>query len=254
MQPLVSGEGVALDLPLAGPGSRAAAAVIDLAIQLLALVVAFVVLSVVATGGADPAAVAAVVVTLVVLVFGGYPVLSEWLSGGRTIGKLALGLRVVRDDAGPIAFRHALVRGVCSLVFEKPGILLPVGTAIGLITATSSGSWKRVGDVLAGTVVVQDRHRDLLVAGAGLVPPPPMWAWAAGADLGGLDGELGVLVRSFVGRAAGLRPEARRWVEQELAARVAAVVSPPPPAGAPPEALLVTVLAERRRRALTPFR
>ena len=61
----------------------------------------------------------------VVLVFAGYPILMEWLTRGRTLGKIWLGLRVVRDDGGPIGFRQALVRGLAGLLIEKPGLLVP---------------------------------------------------------------------------------------------------------------------------------
>lgn len=237
-----------LDLPLAGPGSRAIAALVDLAVQLMVLFFATAIVGILA-GSTDSAAAAAVFVTVLVLTLGAYPVLSEWLSGGRTLGKVVMGLRVVRDDAGPIGFRQALVRGVCSLVLEKPGVLIPIGTAAGLLTATASPSWKRIGDLLAGTVVIQDRGGDLLPGSSWLAPPPALWAWCQSADLRGVDDELALLLRSFVGRAHALLPAARADIEWRLARRIAAVVVPPPPGGIPPETLLVTVLAEHRRRA-----
>ena len=58
------------------------------------------------------------------LVFLGYPVAMETLTRGRTLGKMALGLRVVRDDGGPITFRQALVRGLVGLALERPGLFL----------------------------------------------------------------------------------------------------------------------------------
>lgn len=246
MQTLVSGEGVELDLPLAGPGSRAVAAAIDLAVQGFATFVVFVVIGV-AAPNADTAAIAAFTILLVLVVFGGYPVVMEWTTRGRTLGKAAMGLRVVRDDAGPIGFRQAFVRGVCSLVLEKPGMLLPLGTAAGLVTATSSPSWKRIGDLLAGTVVIQDRGAPILPA-TPVAPSAWLWEWATRADLSGIDDDLALALRGFVARAHQYRDAARDAVEADLAARVLAVVSPPPPLSAP-GALLVTVLAERRRRA-----
>lgn len=249
---VVSGEGVALDLPLAGPGSRVVAAAIDLAVQLVAALLAVTVLSLVAPG-ADTAAITAAVILVVVLVFGGYPVVSEWLGRGRTLGKLAMGLRVVRDDAGPIGFRQALVRGICALVLEKPGMLLPLGTAAGLVTATASPTWKRVGDLLAGTVVVQDRPAPLLPA-APVWPHPALVPWVTTVDLGGVDDDLALALRTFVTRAHGYRAAARTAVEAQLQARVLAAVDPPPPPGVPPAVLLTAVLAEHRRRgtAVTP--
>jgi uncharacterized RDD family membrane protein YckC len=104
---LVSGEGVRLALAPAGVGSRVIAAIIDGAIQELALLL-LVLLDIALAGSADAAALGALIVIEVILVLAGYPIVSEWLSRGRTVGKLALGLRVVRDDGGPIGFRHAL--------------------------------------------------------------------------------------------------------------------------------------------------
>ena len=58
-------------------------------------------------------------IVAVVLVVVGYPVALETLLRGRTLGKLALGLRVVRDDGGPVGFRQALVRGLAGVI--EPG-------------------------------------------------------------------------------------------------------------------------------------
>ncbi|MHA3701014.1 RDD family protein [Jatrophihabitans sp. YIM 134969] len=246
MQTLVSGEGVELDLPLAGPGSRVVAGAIDLAVQVIALFVV-VTVTLAAASRADGAALTAFFILVTVAVFGAYPIVAEWLSRGRTLGKLAMGLRVVRDDAGPIGFRQAFVRGVCSLVLEKPGLLVPLGTAAGLVTASSSPSWKRIGDLLAGTVVVQDR-RTVIRPAVPVVPDAYLWPWVTSADLSRIDDDLALALRAFVTRATGYRAPARAAVEADLARRVAAVVSPPPPP-TPPGVLLVTVLAERRRRA-----
>lgn len=248
MQPLVSGEGVRLDLPLAGPGSRGIATVIDLAVQVVALMLASVLVGLASAGG-GPAAAAAVFVTLLVLIFGGYPIVSEWLSRGRTLGKLVMGVRVVRDDAGPIGFRHALVRGLCSLVLEKPGILIPLGTAAGLFTATGSSSWKRIGDLLAGTLVIQDRRPGELTPLPWLSPPAALWAWAQSVDMSALDDAFALTLRRFVQRARTLTPAARAQLENQLANRLLAMLTPRPPVGVPAETLLITVLAERRRRA-----
>jgi uncharacterized RDD family membrane protein YckC len=153
---LVSGEGVALQLPRAGIGSRLVATLIDVVIQVIALVVLILVTAVLA-GGSDTAAAAALIITEAVLVIAGYPILTEWLNHGRTVGKAALGLRVVRDDGGPISFRQALVRGLSSLVLEKPGIAFPITTSIGLLTALFSSRSKRLGDLMAGTFVIYER-------------------------------------------------------------------------------------------------
>ncbi|HSR24524.1 MAG TPA: RDD family protein, partial [Candidatus Eisenbacteria bacterium] len=157
MTDLVTGEAVVLELRLAKLASRALALAIDLMVQLgLLFVVAFVAAGVAA--GADDALAAAIGLVLYVLVIVGYPVAFETLTRGRTLGKLALGLRVVREDGGPIRFRHAFVRGLLAVV----EIWMTFGS-IALITSLASSKGKRVGDYLAGTVVVRER---VPVAGA----------------------------------------------------------------------------------------
>jgi uncharacterized RDD family membrane protein YckC len=249
---VVTGEGVAFALPRAGIGSRTVASVVDLAIQFVALLILLVIDG--GFGGVDSAAMSAVVIVEIVLVLAGYPIVSEWLGRGRTVGKLWLGLRVVRDDGGPIGFRQALVRGLSSLVLEKPGLVVPLlGAAIGMITAACSEREKRVGDMLAGTFVLNERAgtsrrpiaQDYLV-------PYSLQGWAAVLDLSRLDDRLALSVRQFLDRAAGMTPAAQHGLGEELRAAVVALISPPPPPATPTPAVLRAVLAERRRRALVP--
>jgi uncharacterized RDD family membrane protein YckC len=249
MGPLVSGEGVSFDLPRAGVGSRTIAGLIDLSIQCAALIV-IVMADTAIAAAADSAAVGAVAIVEVVAVFGAYPVLMEWLTRGRTIGKLALGLRVVRDDGGPIGFRQALVRGLCSLLLEKPGLFFPLGTAIGMITMAATPSTKRIGDLMAGTFVLAERAgRPSNVAVPTFDVPYPLRPWAMSLDLTRLDDHLALGIRQFVLRAHEMTPAARDQLGADFARRVLAVITPPPPPGTPTPAVLLTVLAERRRRA-----
>ena len=149
---LVTGEAVVLELRLAKLPSRAVAETLDLLVQfggllVISLIGAFTGLS----DSLDGAAAVALGLTLYVGIFVGYPVLFESLSRGRSLGKMAMGLRVVREDGGPIQFRHALVRGLLA-IFE----VYPFGV-IAVITSLLSAKGKRVGDYLAGTVVVRER-------------------------------------------------------------------------------------------------
>lgn len=110
MSELVTGEAVALELRPAKLPSRALAVLIDLAVA-FAVYMAVTMAFAAATASLDDAAVAAVAVATFLLVLVGIPIAVETMSHGRSLGKLACGLRVVRDDGGPIRFRHALVRG-----------------------------------------------------------------------------------------------------------------------------------------------
>jgi uncharacterized RDD family membrane protein YckC len=239
---LVTGEAVELDLRVARLASRFPAAMIDAAIQFTILLV--VILVVAGSGVSFDSAVAITLLMLLfVAVFLGYPVAFETLWRGRTPGKAAMGLRVVRDDGGPIAFRHALLRGLVGVFIDRwPSPFLFVG----VIVCVASEQGKRLGDVAAGTIVVQER---LPTRTPTTIPMPPQLAsWAATLDLSALPGDLALAVREFLGRAAGLNPGAREQLGRQLGAAVASVVTPPPPPGTPGWAYLSAVLAERRRR------
>jgi uncharacterized RDD family membrane protein YckC len=245
---VVSGEGVELALAPAGVGSRVIAATLDALLQAVTLLV-LVLLDVAAAGSADTAGFAAVLIVEVVLVLAGYPIVSEWLTRGRTLGKAALGLRAVRDDGGPIGFRQALVRGLAGLVLEKPGLLAPLSTAAGVVVISSSAREKRIGDMLAGTVVLNERSGPQSVAAPPVWVPPLLQPWALAVDLHRLDDRLALSVRQFVTRAHAMSPEAQFALGADLHARLLAVIAPPPPPGTPTPAFLQAVLAERRRRA-----
>jgi uncharacterized RDD family membrane protein YckC len=166
--PVVTGEAVALDLRTAALPSRVLAGLLDALLQLVLLVVLLGTVEAVA-GSASEAAAAALSLVVVVAVLIAAPALFETLLRGRTPGKAAMGLRVVRDDGGPIGFRHAFVRALAGAFLERPGITLFVA---GVITMLINRRSKRLGDLLAGTVVLQER-----VAARGgavaVMPPPP---------------------------------------------------------------------------------
>ena len=242
MQQLVTGEAVALDLRPAGLPSRILAGMLDAGLQLLLLFgLAAVAGAVGATSSAAADATLSIVVLVLVLI--GYPVAFEAVLRGRTPGKAIMGLRVVRDDGGPIGFRQALVRGLAGAFVERAGITLFVGAILTMLLNSRS---KRIGDLLAGTVVLQERVsvRGGLVAAM----PPPLGQWAATCDLTGLTDELALSVRQFLSRSADFTETAREDLGGRLVRAVLDVVTPAPPTGTPGWAVLSAVLAERRRR------
>src|SRR5699024_5253164 len=172
----VTSEAVEIDLPAASLPVRMASGAIDLAVVVLILGAALWVSPWDWVGG-DLALLQALVIVLLVGSLVAVPVTSETLSHGRTLGKLIFGLRTVREDTGPIGFRHALIRGLTTW-FE---VWLTAGSLALLIAATNEKA-KRLGDFLAGTYVVRERVRLTLPM------PPQMPAelapWALGADLG----------------------------------------------------------------------
>ncbi|HEY0359610.1 MAG TPA: RDD family protein [Mycobacteriales bacterium] len=243
---VVTGEAVELALPVARLGSRSVALAIDIAAQVLLLQVAAI-----GVGGlvtqADAALSGAVVVLVLVGVFLVWPVTFETLSRGRSLGKLAMGLRVVRDDGGPIRFRQALVRNLVGFAFEWPGVFFaPLTWIFGLVTMLFSPRGKRLGDLAAGTIVLHERLPDR--GGHAPVMPPPLASWAQTLDLTRLDDGLALAARQFLSRSGELDAAPREDLGRRLAAEVAAVTAPAPPPGTPGWAYLAAVLAERRRR------
>lgn len=246
MTDVVTGEAVALELRPARLPSRLLAALLDVVAQFLVLALLVLVAGRLQLE-VDAAAEAAISVVVLVTVFLAYPVAVETLWRGRSPGKAALGLRVVRDDGGPIRFRQAFVRGLFGFAVERPGFFLPLlGIFLGVVVQLGSERGKRLGDIVAGTFVLHER-----VPGrtADVVPmPSPLAHWAASLDLSRLPDALALSAWQFLGRAAQLDPAARDDLGSRLATAVAACVSPPPPAGTPGWAYLAAVLAERRRR------
>ncbi len=243
MSQLVTGEAVALDLREAALPSRLLAAFIDGLVQ--GGVFYFLTFVFIAVGAPSAAAGLAIVLVIFVATGLGYPVAMETLWKGKTLGKAAMGLRVVRDDAGPISFRQAFVRGLIGLFVERPGITL---YSAGVICSLVNSRGKRLGDLAAGTIVIQER----VTGGAQqfyAVMPTPLIPWAQTLDLSGLSDDLALSVRSFLARAPQLSDASRADLGGRLAAAVAAVTAPPPPPGTPGWAYLTAILAERRRRA-----
>jgi len=238
---LVTGEAVRLDLRPAALPSRLLAGLIDALLQFLVLLVLGSVAGAVSFGLSE-AAVAALGIVVIVVVLIVYPVTFETLLRGRTPGKAAMGLRVVREDGGPIGFRQALVRGLLGAFVERPGVTLFTAA---VVTSLLNEQGKRLGDLLAGTVVLRER---VAVRGGSVTNmPPPLAGWAAGLDLSGFPDGLALSVRQFVARADQLTEDAREELGGRLVRAVTDIVGPPPP-GAPGWAVLSAVLAERRRR------
>jgi uncharacterized RDD family membrane protein YckC len=241
---LVTGEAVVLDLRIARVASRAVAMMLDLLLQGVLLFGLFLIVTL-ATPSSDTSLVLTVVLISFVLVMVGYPVLFETLSRGRTLGKMALGLRVVRADGGPIRFRHALARALCGVLVDF--WLLGFAGAIAVIVSLVSRDGKRVGDYLAGTVVIRERVPDAGAA-ALIMMPPPLAQWASQLDLTGLPDDLALATRQYLGRLSELRPEAGQALGHGLAEQVGQRIGAPLPPGVPVWAYLSAVLAERRSR------
>lgn len=160
---MVTPERVSLGYDLAGLGSRAAAAVVDVTIQALLWLALLIVFGVVVSRFSDllDAAAPAVMAGLLILVFlggffllWGYYLVFEIIWSGQTPGKRALGLRVIRENGYPIRPGDAVVRNLVRII-DGPPFAAVVGALVMLLNERS----KRLGDFAAGTIVVREGKR-----------------------------------------------------------------------------------------------
>lgn len=225
------------------PASFAARA-LGLVLDVLAHVVLLILLVILVANAArdlDEAALRATVLCSVVFSFVIVPVAVETLTRGRSLGKLAAGLRIVRDDGGSIRFRHALLRG---LVGFLEIYLTFGGLAIGV--ALFSDKSKRLGDIVAGTYSLRQR----IPAEPRILPvaPPYLQTWVAMADIGRIPDATARRAGTFVQQAHRMAPASRASMATALASELAGYIAPPPPPGTLPEDYIGAVLGERRNR------
>lgn len=244
---MITGEAVALEVTPASVGLRLLSGLIDYGLYAGGAVLSLATWSTVqqrlSPGMSNAVAVAQIsvlILTCTVVI----PLTIEVLSRGRSAGRLVTGCRVVRDDGGAIRLRHCLVRTLTAVieVWLIQGI-----PAVCSCVVTRRG--KRLGDLLAGTYVINERSGAMSVPP--LIMPPELAHWAAQTDIRPLPGNLALAGRTFLQRTATLQPDARARLGADLAARVLPFVAPTPPAGTHPERFLAAVLCERRDRELT---
>ncbi|MEV8395331.1 MULTISPECIES: RDD family protein [unclassified Streptomyces] len=241
MNELVTGDAVVLGVRPARLPSRALALAIDMVVAWTAYLLVSVGIAL-AAGSLDEAALMALSIATFLLVLVGGPIAVETLSHGRSLGKLACGLRVVRDDGGPVRFRHALVRGAIGVV----EILLSFGV-IACIASLVSARGRRVGDVFAGTLVVRER---VPVTHPAMVPPPPPWLAGrfAELDLSAVPDDLWLAIRQYLTRMGQLDAGVGWSMAERLAGELAARTGSPAPQGIPAGAYLAAVVHERQTR------
>lgn len=242
MDGIVTPEAVVLDVETAGVAARVFAGLIDFLIQLALLFVMSIVLAllgVVATSSVNLG-----YVLLIAFVMMGYPVLSETLMRGRTIGKKAMGLRAVTLEGAPVRLRHTLLRMMGGLVDRY---LPPLGVT-GLLFVLGSSRHQRVGDLLAGTMVIRDPDRTLLPPAVWFPVPPGLEAFAATIDPTAMTDEQYTVLRSFLMRNRELSADARYSVATDLAARAARTLHHDGNVRVHPEAYLLCVISRYQRR------
>ncbi|MDB4908237.1 MAG: protein of unknown function transrane [Gemmatimonadetes bacterium] len=217
---------VVMSYTLAGVGSRAYAAIIDYMICLVAFIGLFVLMGALRvsgylTAGSSTSFAIAILVLGQFFVIWGYYVLFEGLADGQTPGKKNMGLRVVRDGGYSVGFGASAVRNLVRIVDMQPVI----SYGAGLTALVFSKSGKRLGDMVAGTIVVKESlirqpvrssmgPRDTPVAKATDQPPTETLL---------TDDEFGVLAR-FIERRSALSAERRTALATQVARRFAAAL------------------------------
>ena len=237
---LLSGEAVAIDVQPIGVVFRALGAMIDVAVS-IAVLLLFVWLGTWATelGVLDDAAARILAIVNIVFAFVVLPCLVEISTKGRSLGKLAIGGRVVRVDGGAATTRHAIIRALTGVLETY----MTLG-GVAIVTGAFSPRSQRLGDLLAGTYCQRVRTKPLTVAP--LVIPEELQGWATVADVALLPDRLGRRIIQFFAHAASMEPGARFHVANSLLTETSSFVSPMPEAQ--PEVALRAILAVRRQR------
>jgi uncharacterized RDD family membrane protein YckC len=209
-----TGEAVEIRYELAGLGSRFLALSVDMLAQVAVVVVLGVVYAIASpliarTGfgkNVDAWLIAVLAAAFFAIFFGWFIVFEAWWSG-RTPGKRALGLRVVRDGGFPLDVGAAVIRNLVRIAEVALG-----GYAVSAVSALISKENKRLGDFAAGTIVIRDRAE----------APPDLDAYLARpvrSDTGLGEADR-LLIERFLARRAGLEGSARARLAAQLGARV----------------------------------
>ncbi|MGY4859702.1 RDD family protein [Cryobacterium sp. AP23] len=236
---LVTGEAVALDVRSASVILRGAGTIIDWVAYVGLFVLMVLVVTALFGDEIDEALAQALGIAGLVFSLLIVPMLVETLSHGRSLGRWAIGARIVRDDGGATGLRHAFIRALMGVI----EIFLTFGGLAATCALLNSRS-KRIGDLLAGTYSQHERVPRF--SEPSFVLPPVLTTWAATVDVARLPDRLSRRVAQFLRQAHQLSPDTRVRLAESLAAEVAPFVSPLP--AVPPEYLLIGVAEVRRNR------
>lgn len=237
---ILTGEGVVLSTGAASVTLRMLSGLVDLLAYGAPALLAMAAIEKAMSPFNEAASRAAILLTAVVM-FVLAPAVVETLTRGRSPGRFAAGLRVVRDDGGPVSFRHTFTRALVGLVetFLTLGMLA-------MTVSVLSARAKRLGDMLAGTYAMRIRGAKRALPPVQM--PPHLASWAATADIRRLPDGLALTCRMFLARAGDLHLGSRARLATTLSGRLAEYVAPAPPDGTHPEYMIAAVLAERRSR------
>jgi uncharacterized RDD family membrane protein YckC len=243
---VVTPEAVRLQFSEANVGSRGIALLIDwfvIFVILMTFNTAVGFLLAAASGGIPSWVAITTLIIVNFLVLFGYPVAFETLQRGRTPGKSAMGLRVVTVEGAPVAFRHAAIRAALALV----DFVITVGLGAVLSTLLSKRH-QRLGDMVAGTVVLRERTGEDAPWASQFRIPQGAEAYAVTIDPSGLAAGDYELARSFLLRAQGLAPQPRAEIAERLAVGFARKLHHQRPATVSAELFLSCLAARYQER------
>jgi uncharacterized RDD family membrane protein YckC len=242
----LTGEAVSLDLHPTGFVLRALGALIDVAVQVVVLLMAMTVLSITLVSlGTEEAVQAALFIVTVVVCLVGIPMTVEAITKGKSLGKLAVGGRIVRLDGGSINLRHAAIRALLG-VFEFYTTFGGAAALSGLLTPRT----QRLGDLAAGTYCQYERVSGRVLPLFGI--PPQLAEWARIVDVARMPTQLSRRIGQFLAQAPQYDPARRARIAEDLAAEAREFVAPVPPVSA--ELFLAGVTVVRRERETVALR
>ena len=211
-------EQTALEYPIAGLGSRFLAILADTAIQVVIGFFVFVVGAIIGFGaaifgGIGPQWVVAIMIFLVFLLNSGYFAVFEIVWNGQTPGKRFAQIRVIKDDGRPIGAYEAVVRNAMRIVDS-----LPAAYGVGLVSMFLNKKGKRLGDFVAGTVVV---HEKTLEGVRPYVESPQIDETLPPVDVTVVTLDEIHVIEAFLNRRDSLDPAVRTMMSRQICERLA---------------------------------
>jgi uncharacterized RDD family membrane protein YckC len=239
-------EQTSLEFPIAGIGSRFLAIALDTAIQASVFAVLGLALGLLAITlptkrfGLSEQWVIAIFVVLLFFLYYGYFAIFEVIWNGQTPGKRTVRIRVIKESGRPITPSESVARNLMRIVDQ-----LPFFYGIGIASAVISKQNKRLGDLVAGTIVVHERT---------LQDIKPLWEAPKnpgtvkyGSER--LSPEEFALIESFLNRRNALEPDVRYRMAEQIATRIKGRLAIQPADMLSSEKLLEAIASERRANA-----
>ncbi|MGJ5815958.1 RDD family protein [Paludibaculum fermentans] len=231
-----------LHFQLAGIGSRFLAMAIDTTIQIAAFLAGLLILAI--TGGGLFAVLGflprqwwtALVIAFNFVLYYGYFTIFEIAWRGQTPGKRIIGIRVIKESGRPLAPSETIGRNLLRIVDQLPGIY-----AVGILTALFNSQSKRLGDFVAGSIVIREQKQEAMWQGLDESAPEN------GALLGHrLSPAHAALIEAFVARRSELPDGLRGQMAHQILSKIQAARELPPGVTGSAEAVLDELLRAHR--------